>query len=158
MSAPDPGLRDEVLAATEKLRWEVGRDFHEQLMETIYTDAARIAGRAVTRSDEKPRFDLDRYGRLAMPNAVTNSVTVLDNAGNRIVEFGAYGNLDSQYVNRDTDRGRAGKPTVATPEIPLGWPTGVGVSEDHIYVNDTYNRRVVRVDKTFAAEAACPIP
>jgi sugar lactone lactonase YvrE len=105
-----------------------------------------------------PRFDLDRYGRLAMPNAVTNSVTVLDNAGNRIVEFGAYGNFDSQYVNRDTDRGKAGKPTVATPEIPLGWPTGVGVSEDHIYVNDTYNRRVVRVDKTFAAEAACPIP
>ncbi|MBK8989133.1 MAG: ferrous iron transporter B [Chloroflexi bacterium] len=29
-------------------------------MEDIYTDAARLADRAVTRPDEKPRFDLDR--------------------------------------------------------------------------------------------------
>jgi hypothetical protein len=98
-----------------------------------------------------------QIGRLVMPNAVTNSVTVLDNAGNRIVEFGAYGNFDSQYVNPDTDRGRKERPTVATPAIPLAWPTGVGVSEEHFYVNDTYNRRVVRVDKTCAAEALCEI-
>ncbi|KKL44662.1 hypothetical protein LCGC14_2363430, partial [marine sediment metagenome] len=104
-----------------------------------------------------PRFDLDRYGRLVMPNAMTNSVTVLDNAGNKILEFGAYGNFDSRYVNPNTDRGRAGKPTVATPKIPLGWPTGVGVSEGHFYVNDTYNRRAVRVDKTCATEAICEI-
>jgi len=104
-----------------------------------------------------PRFDLDRYGRLAMPNAVTNSVIVLDNAGNRIIEFGAYGNFDSQYVNPNTDRGRENRPTVATPSIPLAWPTGVGVSGDHFYVNDTYNRRVVRVDKICAAEVLCGI-
>ena len=60
-------------------------------------------------------------------------------------------------VNPNTDPGKAGKPTVATPAIPLGWPTGVGVSEDHVYVNDTYNRRAVRVDKTYAAEAVCEI-
>jgi ferrous iron transport protein B len=39
-----------------KLRWE----FHEQLIEGIYTDAARIADRAVIYPGRKPRFDLDR--------------------------------------------------------------------------------------------------
>jgi hypothetical protein len=102
-----------------------------------------------------PRFDLDRYGRLALPNAVTCSVWVLDNAGNRIGEVGKYGNFDSRYVNAHTKGGAAGKPTVAAPEIPLAWPTGAGFSEEHLYVNDTYSRRVVRVDRTWRAEAVC---
>jgi ferrous iron transport protein B len=38
----------------------VGDDFHEKLMEALYTNAAEIADRAVTRPGEKPRFDLDR--------------------------------------------------------------------------------------------------
>jgi ferrous iron transport protein B len=54
-----PGA-DAILAAAQKLRWEIGGDFHQALMEAIYTDAAAIADRAVTRPGEKPRFDLDR--------------------------------------------------------------------------------------------------
>jgi ferrous iron transport protein B len=50
----------EVLATAEQLRWQIGPEFHEQLMEDIYSDAARIAGRAVSKPGEKPRFDLDR--------------------------------------------------------------------------------------------------
>jgi ferrous iron transport protein B len=50
----------DILDSAEKLRWQVGQNFHEELMEDIYTDASRIAGRAVTRPGEKPRFDLDR--------------------------------------------------------------------------------------------------
>jgi ferrous iron transport protein B len=50
----------ELLATAEKLRWQIGPGFHEQLMEDIYADAARIASRAVTKPEEKPRFDLDR--------------------------------------------------------------------------------------------------
>lgn len=50
----------EVLATAQSLRWEVGSDFHEIVMESIYADAARIADRAVTRPGEKPRFDFDR--------------------------------------------------------------------------------------------------
>jgi ferrous iron transport protein B len=42
------------------LRWQIGGNLHEQLVEAIYTDASRIADRAVTRPDQKPRFDLDR--------------------------------------------------------------------------------------------------
>ncbi len=38
----------------------MGQNFHEQLMEDIYTDAAQLADRAVTRPGEAPRFDLDR--------------------------------------------------------------------------------------------------
>jgi ferrous iron transport protein B len=50
----------EILATAQALRWEVGEDFHEKLMEALYTNAAEIADRAVTRPGEVPRFDLDR--------------------------------------------------------------------------------------------------
>lgn len=92
-----------------------------------------------------PRFDVDMYDRILIPNAVLNNVMVLDNEGNKLFEFGAYGNVDSQ--------GAAGSKPVKGPDIPLGWPTGVGGSDDHIYVGDMLNRRVVRVDYTFQAEA-----
>jgi len=56
-----------ILATAQALRWETGnpagRDassFHEQLMEAIYAEAARIADRVVARPGEKSRFDLDR--------------------------------------------------------------------------------------------------
>ncbi len=72
--APAPGVRpgadypkqdsvtgaEAILASAQALRWEIGGDFHQTLMEAIYTDAAAIADRAVTRPGEKPRFDLDR--------------------------------------------------------------------------------------------------
>jgi len=49
-----------ILELASDLRWRVGPDFHQALMEGIYTEAARLADRAVTRADEQPRFDLDR--------------------------------------------------------------------------------------------------
>jgi hypothetical protein len=101
-----------------------------------------------------PRFDVDRYGRIVMPNAVANCVTVVDNAGNEILTFGKYGNFDSQYV---PDGAKDGKPLVDTPEIPLSWPVAAGVSDKAIYVNDYYNRRLVRSDFTWKAEASCPV-
>jgi DNA-binding beta-propeller fold protein YncE len=101
-----------------------------------------------------PRFDLDRYGRVVLPNAVSNSITVLDNAGNVIVEFGKYGNFDSQYVPPDA---KDGKPLIATPDIPMAWPVGAGFTEKAVYVSDNYNRRVVRADMTWKAEESCAI-
>ncbi len=103
------------------------------------------------------RFDLDRYGRIYMPNAITNSVRIVDNAGNEIIEFGKYGNFDSLYMNPNAGGGKKGEPTVAVPDIPLGWPTAVGVTRDAIYVCDTYNRRAVRVVPVHAAEETCPV-
>ncbi|MFB3902846.1 MAG: nucleoside recognition domain-containing protein [Acidobacteriota bacterium] len=50
----------EVLNAASTLRWQVGASVHDSLMEALYTEAARIADKAVTRSGEQPKFDLDR--------------------------------------------------------------------------------------------------
>jgi sugar lactone lactonase YvrE len=104
----------------------------------------RCAGACVC---TKPRFDVDGFGRLAMPNAITFSVTVLDNAGNRIAEFGHYGNFDAQ------GRGSA----EPKPAIPLGWPTNAAVAGDHIYVADVLNHRIVRVDLDFAVTQKLPV-
>jgi hypothetical protein len=101
-----------------------------------------------------PRFDLDPYGRLYIPNTLSFDVRVLDNAGNEIAKFGGYGNFDSQWVPEgSTDK----KPLVAVPEVPLGWPLSAGASEKKIYVGDLYNRRVVRVDRKYAAEELCDV-
>lgn len=51
---------DEILNTAQTIRWEVGGDFHEKVMESTFTEAARIADRAVTRPGKKPRFDFDR--------------------------------------------------------------------------------------------------
>jgi len=101
-----------------------------------------------------PRFDLDRFGRLVFTNCVTSEVAILDNAGNVILTFGSYGNFDSQYVPAGA---KDQKPTVSGPAIPLAWPTGAGFGKDAIYVNDTYNRRIVRVDRTYAVEELSPV-
>ena len=78
----------------------------------------------------------------------------MDNAGNEITRFGHYGNFDSQWVLEDA---KDQKPLVATPDIPLGWPLSVCASEKKIYVGDLYNRRVVRVDRKYAAEEVCEV-
>ncbi len=50
----------QLLQEAETLRWQLGGNFQENLMEAIYTDAARIADRSVVPPDERPRFDLER--------------------------------------------------------------------------------------------------
>ncbi|MBM4032382.1 MAG: hypothetical protein FJ291_11410 [Planctomycetes bacterium] len=95
----------------------------------------------------KPRFDLDPFGRLYIPNAINFTVSVRDNIGNEIARFGHYGNFDAQGP----------KSAEPKPEIPLGWPVAVGATGRFIYVGDCLNHRVVRVDKSFAAEATCPL-
>lgn len=90
-----------------------------------------------------PRFDVDPYGRIFAPNATACHVTVADNAGNQIIQFGGYGNVDS----------RGGLPgpgrTVTSPAIPFAWPTGVAASEDYIYVADFANCRLARLGMVY---------
>jgi len=102
-----------------------------------------------------PRFDLDRWGRLLLPNALDNSVRLVDNAGNVIREFGSYGNFDSQLIPPDEASNEAAKPKVTVPELPLGWPTGAAFGSDCLYVLDTYHRRILRADLAWDAEAIC---
>jgi ferrous iron transport protein B len=49
-----------ILSEANTLRWKMGEEYHDSIMEGIYADAARIADRAVTRSGDKKRFDLDQ--------------------------------------------------------------------------------------------------
>jgi ferrous iron transport protein B len=52
--------REQLLAQADAVRWEIGEEFHDTLMESIYAEASRIASRVVTPPGQKPRFDLDR--------------------------------------------------------------------------------------------------
>jgi hypothetical protein len=95
----------------------------------------RGAGGCVCRS---PRFDVDNYGRMFAPNAVTCEVTVMDNAGNEILRFGEYGNTD--FPRTDSTR------------VPLLWTTGVAASDNYIYVADNGSYRMHRVQMQYAAD------
>jgi DNA-binding beta-propeller fold protein YncE len=95
----------------------------------------------------KPRFDVDPYGRLYIPNGWTYKVTLVDNSDNQILSFGGYGNWDAQGPASSEPK----------PEIPLGWPVYAGASDKYIYVGDALNHRVVRADKKFALEQTVDI-
>ncbi|MCC6905249.1 MAG: ferrous iron transporter B [Anaerolineae bacterium] len=51
---------DHLLSNADSLRQQIGAEFHDRLMESIYTDASQIADRAVTRPDAPRRFTFDR--------------------------------------------------------------------------------------------------
>lgn len=60
MSQPRAESGEEIVRSAKALRWELGGEFHETLTEALYTEAARIASRAVTRPGEAERLTLDR--------------------------------------------------------------------------------------------------
>ncbi|MCG3178381.1 MAG: hypothetical protein BIFFINMI_00708 [Phycisphaerae bacterium] len=93
-------------------------------------------------------FDVDPYGRIFFPDLGRFRVQVIDTNNNPITTFGRYGNAD--FTGDDKAAGPGG--------IPLAWPLTVAVSDAHAYVADTLNRRVVRVDLDYAAEATCGVP
>jgi hypothetical protein len=86
-----------------------------------------------------PRFDVDDYGRLFIPNSITQQVTVVDNDDNEILHFGQWGNTD----NRGNGSG---------PAIPLAWPVGAAASDDFIYVTDMVNCRLLRIKMNFVLD------
>ena len=59
MSSTKQLVPEQLVTNAESLRWKVGSDFHQKLMETMYTEAARLAARAVVYPDKRSRFDLD---------------------------------------------------------------------------------------------------
>lgn len=52
--------KESILAAANNLRWEVGDNLHDTLMESIYENATAIANKVVVYPDKKPAFSLDR--------------------------------------------------------------------------------------------------
>jgi NHL repeat-containing protein len=85
-------------------------------------------------------FDVDDFGRVFYPDQGRFCVVVRDTNGNKITEFGRYGNQDD-----------------AGPEITFGWILGLGVSDKYVYVPDALNRRVQRCKMTYAKEEVIPI-
>ncbi|MHC4914761.1 MAG: hypothetical protein ACYTGB_04650 [Planctomycetota bacterium] len=97
----------------------------------------------------QPMFQVDGWGRLFIPNAITSSVRIVDNAGNLIQKFGHYGNIDSRGPGEDS--------MIKTPAVPLAWPEAVAASYKAVYVSDVLNRRIVRMKKVYDAEETCAI-
>jgi len=50
----------QIIDEATAVRWEIGENFHDSLIESIYQDAAKISSRVVTRADEQPHFDWER--------------------------------------------------------------------------------------------------
>jgi HEAT repeat protein len=122
---------------------KIGRTFVEGAT-AVYPDFGVFSGKFGSQcACRSPRFDLDPFGRLYIPNAVRYSVGVVDNVGNPILRFGQYGNRDEE-----------GKGAV----VPLGWPLGVGISKKHIYVSDMLNKRIVRADVRYGAVITADVP
>jgi ferrous iron transport protein B len=51
---------ENILATANAVRWDLGEELHDSVIESIYSDAAKIAGKVVTKVGDKPRFDWDR--------------------------------------------------------------------------------------------------
>lgn len=51
--------RDEILSAANAVRWDLGLDFHDTVIEAIYADAAAIARKTITESGGKPPYSFD---------------------------------------------------------------------------------------------------
>lgn len=52
--------REKIISFSNKLRWEIGENLYDTLMESIYQNASEIASKSITFSDKKPSFNLDR--------------------------------------------------------------------------------------------------
>lgn len=61
---------ESILVLANNLRWEIGDDFHDKLMESIYANATNLAQRSVTTPIKKPTFSFDK----ALDRIVTSPV------------------------------------------------------------------------------------
>ncbi|KPJ70793.1 MAG: hypothetical protein AMS14_10040 [Planctomycetes bacterium DG_20] len=115
-------------------------------------------------------FDVDGFGRCFYTDQGRFCVVVLDGAGNEIARFGSYGNQDAcgeeSFVldpagkflrpRKADDPADLPRP-LAGPDVPFNLFTGLAVTGGHVYVADGGHRRVVRLEKTYAAAAVCEV-
>jgi len=94
------------------------------------------------------RFDIDGFDRIWVPDALMQSIRVLDTAGNESLRFGEYGNYDSCGAGS----------AIPEPAIPLGYPTYIEAGDNVLYINDYLNRRIVRLKVAYQAEETIAIP
>ncbi len=63
-------VKPDLLQTVADLRTQIGSDYHDKLMESIFTDASRIADESVSRSDQKARLTFDRKLDQALTHPV----------------------------------------------------------------------------------------
>lgn len=51
--------RDDILSLANNLRWDLGMDFHDTIIESIYEDASKIARKTARMESDKPAYSLD---------------------------------------------------------------------------------------------------
>lgn len=51
--------KEAILAAANDMRWKLGENFHDSLLESIYKEAAEITGKTVKKPDKEKKFDWD---------------------------------------------------------------------------------------------------
>ena len=51
--------KESIIATAGSLRWEIGENFHDSLMETIFQNAARISDKTVSKVGTGPKFSWD---------------------------------------------------------------------------------------------------
>jgi ferrous iron transport protein B len=52
--------RESIISAANTLRWELGENFHDDIMESIYKEAGKISRKTVALDDTQQEFTLDR--------------------------------------------------------------------------------------------------
>lgn len=51
--------REDILSLANNLRWDLGMDFHDTIIESIYEDASKIARKTARMESDKPAYSLD---------------------------------------------------------------------------------------------------
>ncbi|MBL8024941.1 MAG: T9SS type A sorting domain-containing protein [Fibrobacteres bacterium] len=91
------------------------------------------------------RFCVDPFGRLIVPNGLVQKVSILDNAGNMILRFGNYGNIDDVRRQLNKEPGTEGK-------FYLSNPGSAAATDDYVYIGDGANACLLRIKKNFAVD------
>ena len=99
---------------------------------------------------ENVTFDVDEFGRVFFPDTNLYQVRVIDTAGNVLLNFGAYGNMDS-CGPESKDK------ALAVPDIAFARLVSVGVTDKYAYCGDSMNRRLLRVKLAYAAEETAAV-
>ncbi|MCX7591958.1 MAG: hypothetical protein N2255_10070 [Kiritimatiellae bacterium] len=89
---------------------------------------------------ENTRFDVDGFGRVFYPDLGRFRIGVVDTNGNKITEFGRYGNANT------------------TNDLAFTWLIGVATTDRYAYMGDSLNRRLSRARLSYASEEVCPVP
>ncbi len=119
---------------------------------------------------ENMTFDVDEFGRTFFPDFAMYQIRVIDTAGTAITNIGGYGNPENcgpespvvdpktgQVRPRRGDDPKELQSPFAKPDIAMAWPTGVGVTDRHLYIGDTVNRRLLRAKLVYTVEESCEL-